>query len=140
MVLYNFVWYIIIPPVLFYIACVALSILTVIQIADPTFAHIVNLSFPVWLILMIINIVLSAMITVRILAMRREIKSGLGEEYAKPYAMIASIIVEAALPFAILSIILLALFGGHNTAQNLFVPLLVQVEVRKVPGPTGQQT
>ncbi|KAG6840443.1 hypothetical protein C0991_006708 [Blastosporella zonata] len=129
MVLYNFVWYIVILPTLFYIACVVLSILTVIQIADPAFANIVNLSFPVWLVLMIINIVLSAMIAFRILAMRRAVKSGLGEEYAKPYGTIASIIVEAALPFTILSIILLALFGGRDTAQNLFVPLLVQVEV-----------
>ncbi|KAG6911724.1 hypothetical protein DXG01_007974 [Tephrocybe rancida] len=128
MVLYNFVWYIIVLPTLFYIACVILSILTVVQIANPDFADIVNLSFPVWLVLMIINIVLSAMIAFRILAMRREVKSGLGAEYAKPYGTIASIIVEAALPFTILSIILLGLFGGHDTAQNLFVPLLVQVE------------
>ncbi|KAG6860327.1 hypothetical protein C0995_012634 [Termitomyces sp. Mi166 len=128
MVLWNFMWYIIIPPTLFYIVCVILSILTVVQIADPTFANIVNLALPVWVILMIINIVLSAMIAIRILILRRDVQSGLGTEYAKPYAMIASLVVEAALPFTILSIILLVLFGGKNTAQNLFVPLLVQVE------------
>lgn len=128
MVLWHYTWYIILLPALFYIVCVILSILTVIQIAAPDFADIVNLSFPVWLVLMIINIVLSAMITVRILSMRRTVKSGLGDEYAKPYATVAAVVVEAALPFTILSIILLVLFGDHDTAQNLFVPLLVQVE------------
>ncbi|KAF8076135.1 hypothetical protein FPV67DRAFT_1664435 [Lyophyllum atratum] len=128
MVLWNYTWYIILLPTLFFIVCVILSILTVIQIAIPDFAGIVNLAFPVWLVLMIINIVLSAMIAVRILSMRRAVKSGLGDEYARPYTTIAAIVVEAALPFTILSIILLVLFGGHNTAQNLFVPLLVQVE------------
>ena len=78
---------------------------------------------------MIINIILSAMIVVRILMMRRDVKSGLGAEYAKPYSVIAALVVEAALPFTILSIVLLILFGGHDTAQNLFVPFLVQVEV-----------
>ncbi|KAG5353186.1 hypothetical protein C0989_009563 [Termitomyces sp. Mn162] len=128
MILWDFIWYIIIPPTLFYIACVILSILTVIQIAAPDSTHIVNLSFPVWLVLMIINIILSAMIVVRILMMRRDVKSGLGAQYARPYGIIAAIVVEAALPFTILSIILLVLFGNQNTAQNLFVPLLVQVE------------
>ena len=106
-----------------------LSILTVIQIAAPSFAKIVNLSLPVWLVLMIINILLSAMIAVRILSMRRKVKASLGAEYAKPYTSTVSLIVETALPFAILSIVLLVLFGKENTAQNLFVPLLVQVEV-----------
>lgn len=78
---------------------------------------------------MIINIVLSAMIVIRILMMRLDIKSGLGAEYAKIYEVIAAIIIEAALPFTVLSIVLLVLFGGRDTAQNLFVPLLVQVEV-----------
>ncbi|KAG6837986.1 hypothetical protein H0H93_008380 [Arthromyces matolae] len=70
-------------------------------------------------------------ILVRLLAsayLEKTVKATLGAEYAKPYGMIASLVVEAALPFTILSIVLLALFGGSNTAQNLFVPLLVQVE------------
>ncbi|KAG6832916.1 hypothetical protein H0H92_004800 [Tricholoma furcatifolium] len=68
------------------------------------------------------------MIMIRLLAFRRLIKSSLGSNYAKPYTELASIVIEAALPFTILSIVLLVLFGGNNIAQNLFVPLLVQVE------------
>jgi hypothetical protein len=33
------------------------------------------------------------------------------------------------LPYTVLSIILLVLFGKRSTAESLFVPLLIQVEV-----------
>lgn len=70
------------------------------------------------------------MLVVRLLHMRRRIQKVVGAEYGKTYTGIASLVTESALPFAILSVILMALFAKGSTAQNLFVPLLVQVEVR----------
>ncbi|KAL0961269.1 hypothetical protein HGRIS_006232 [Hohenbuehelia grisea] len=128
MVLWDFKWYIIILPTLFFIACIILSIMVVIQIALPLSTHLPQLALPVWIVLMIINIVLTAMIATRLLMMRRTIKSLLGDEHSKMYTGVAAIVIESALPFSILSIVLLALFGDQNIAQNLFVPLLVQFE------------
>ncbi|KAG6903366.1 hypothetical protein C0995_013119 [Termitomyces sp. Mi166 len=75
------------------------------DVIDTTGAQI-KVFFPVLLVPMIINIVLSAMIAVRILMLRRVVKSSLGSEYAKSYGVIAAIIFEATLlPFTILSIV-----------------------------------
>ncbi|KAJ7888309.1 hypothetical protein B0H14DRAFT_2693525 [Mycena olivaceomarginata] len=96
-VLWNFAWYIVVPPALFFIACIVLSILTVVQLALPTVA-LPQLSLAVWIVLMLLPIWLTILI------------AGL------------------RVAFTIISIILLGLFGDKNTAQNLFIPLMVQFE------------
>lgn len=106
--------------------------MVVIQLANPALVPVLNLTLPVWLVLMIINIILSAMIATRILMLRKRLVTMLGKDHGKIYTSTASLIIEAALPFNILSIILLGLFGSEATAQSLFVPLLVQVEVRLI--------
>lgn len=78
---------------------------------------------------MSINISLSVLISTRILLLRRKLRELLGKEYADLYTNTAAIIIESALPFTIISVILLGLFGENDIAQNLFVPLLVQIEV-----------
>ncbi|KAJ7152020.1 hypothetical protein C8R46DRAFT_483241 [Mycena filopes] len=126
-VLWHFAWYIIIPPALFFVACIILSIMVVIQLALPT-VSLPELSLAVWIVLMLLPIWLTLLIAGRILYHRRAMIDALGPEYAKAYTSVSAIVVESALPFCIISIVLLGLFGNNNTAQNLFVPLLVQVE------------
>jgi hypothetical protein len=126
-VLWNFAWYIVVPPALFFIACIILSIMTVIQLALPNVA-LPQLSLAVWIVLMLLPMWLTALISGRILYHRKTMRDVLGPEYASQYAGIVAIVVESALPFTIISIILLGLFGDRNTAQNLFIPLMVQFE------------
>jgi hypothetical protein len=126
-VLWDFAWYIVVPPTLFFIACIILSIMTVIQLALPNVA-LPQLSLAVWIVLMLLPIWLTILIAGRILYHRQTMLDILGPEYARNYTGISAIVVESALPFTIISIILLGLFGDKNTAQNLFVPLLVQFE------------
>lgn len=106
--------------------------MVVIQLANPALVPISDLTLPVWLVLMIMNIILSAMVAIRILMMRKRLITTLGKEHSKVYTSTASLIVGAALPLNILSIVLLGLFGSRATAQSLFVPLLVQVGVRLI--------
>ncbi|KAJ7895460.1 hypothetical protein B0H14DRAFT_3853931 [Mycena olivaceomarginata] len=126
-VLWNFAWYIVVPPALFFIVCIVLSILTVVQLALPTVA-LPQLSLAVWIVLMLLPIWLTILIAGRIFYYRKTMVDILGPEYAKNYTGISAIVIESALPFTIISIILLGLFGDKNTAQNLFIPLMVQFE------------
>lgn len=126
-VLWNFAWYIIVPPAMFFIACIILSVMTVIQLALPTVA-LPPLSLAVWVVLMIMPVWLSALIAGRILYHRKTMVKVLGAQYARNYAGISAIIIESAIPFTVISIVLLGLFGDSNTAQNLFIALMVQVE------------
>ncbi|KAJ6503872.1 hypothetical protein C8R45DRAFT_924212 [Mycena sanguinolenta] len=126
-VLWDFAWYIVLPPALFFIACIILSVMTVIQLALPS-VSLPQLSLAVWIVLMLLPIWLTILIAGRILFHRKTMIEVMGPEYARNYTGIFAIVVESALPFAIISIILLGLFGDKNTAQNLFVPLMVQFE------------
>ncbi|KAL0568750.1 hypothetical protein V5O48_013238 [Marasmius crinis-equi] len=127
-ILYNWNWWIIVPPALFYVACVILSILTTVQLALPTQTSWTPLSLPVWIVLMVLPMWLTALIAGRIWYHRRQLIQTLGPDAARLYAGVAAIVIESALPFTILSVILLGLFGNNDVAQNLFVSLLVQVE------------
>ncbi|KAJ7624296.1 hypothetical protein DFH06DRAFT_1059142 [Mycena polygramma] len=126
-VLWNFAWYIVVPPAMFFLACIILSVMVVIQLAIPT-APLPPLSLAVWIVLMILPIWLTILIAGRILYHRQTMLDTLGPEFSKNYASISAIVVESAIPFTIISIVLLGLFGDNNTAQNLFIPLMVQVE------------
>ncbi|KAF7343851.1 hypothetical protein MSAN_01966400 [Mycena sanguinolenta] len=126
-VLWDFAWYIVVPPAIFFIACIILSVMTVIQLALPNVA-LPQLSLAVWIVLMLLPIWLTLLIGGRILYHRKTMIKVMGPEYARNYTGIFAIVVESALPFTIISIILLGLFGDKNTGQNLFVPLMVQFE------------
>ncbi|KAK1230308.1 hypothetical protein PQX77_006601 [Marasmius sp. AFHP31] len=127
-ILYNWNWWVIVPPGLFYIVCVILSILTTIQLALPDQTNWTPLSLPVWIVLMILPMWLTALIVGKILYHRHELTKLMGAEAAKVYTGVAAVVIESALPFTVISIILLGLFGDNNVAQNLFVSLMVQIE------------
>ncbi|KAJ7220986.1 hypothetical protein C8J57DRAFT_1094976 [Mycena rebaudengoi] len=126
-VLWDFAWYIVVPPAMFFVACIILSIMTVIQLALPG-VHLPQLSLAVWIVLMILPMWLTILIAGRILYHRKTIIELLGPAYARNYAGISAIVIESALPFTIISVILLGLFGSENTAQNLLISLMVQIE------------
>jgi hypothetical protein len=81
------------------------------------------------MVLMALNLLLTFLLVIRLLYMRRQMEKYMGTQYGRTYLGIATMVVESALPFGILSIIFLVLFGRQDPAQNLFIPLLVQLEV-----------
>ena len=88
-----------------------------------------NFAFTVWMMLMALNLLLSLLLVIRLLRMRRNLQSVMGTQYGKEYTGIAAMVVESALPYGIISIIFLVLFGKRDLSQNLLLPLLVQIEV-----------
>ncbi|KAJ7436794.1 hypothetical protein B0H11DRAFT_2109220 [Mycena galericulata] len=126
-VLWNFAWYMFVPPASFFVACSILSVMAIIKIAIPT-VPLPELAIPVWIVLVIIPIWLTALIAGRILYHRQTMINVLGPRYAKRYASTSAIVIESAVPYTVISLILLGLYGSQNIAQNLFTPLLVQVE------------
>lgn len=78
---------------------------------------------------MSLNIILTGLLVSRLLFMCRKIRSVLGDEHGKFYTNIATILLEAAVPYGIFSLIFIVLYATGNTAENLFIPLLIQAEV-----------
>jgi len=53
----------------------------------------------------------------------------MGDTHGREYTSIAAMLVESALPTALVSLVLIALYAQGNTAMTLFFPLLPQVQV-----------
>ena len=76
-----------------------------------------------------LNILLTGMLVTRLLYMRYKITRALGARHGETYANIASMILESAALYGIVSFIFLVLYTIKNTAALLFIPLLIQVQV-----------
>lgn len=104
----------------------ALSIVTVIQTALPgsnLWTHTAyNFAIPYWSISVAVNIVLTAVIVVRIVLVRKELVAVLGAEYARQYTSLIAIVIESALLYSVSSIMFLIAFAFNSNVQNLVLP------------------
>lgn len=113
-----------------------LSALTTLQAALPSSSLWANNTFavsvPYWSLSIALTLVLTLLLIARLLYIRRKIVSVLGLQYGQTYSSVAAMVFESALLYGLVSLVFIILYGLHNTAENLFIPLLAQVEVRVV--------
>ncbi|KAF8960225.1 hypothetical protein BDZ97DRAFT_1834589 [Flammula alnicola] len=130
-ILYN-KWWAILVPILMWLASIATGILFTVQAALPNSSlwanSTLNFSVPFFSLAMALSILLTGMLVLRLLYMRREITKVLGPHHGKAYTGIAAMMLETAAPYGIFSFIFIVLYAKKNTAANLFIPLLSQVE------------
>ncbi|KAI0362156.1 hypothetical protein OH77DRAFT_25099 [Trametes cingulata] len=119
-------------PVLAYIASIVLSVFTVVAAARPTSslwaATTLKVALPYWALTMSLNATLSVLLISRLAWLRGKVDAALGADHARVYTSVLAITIESALLYGIVSFIFVVLYGLQNTAENLFIPLLVQVE------------
>ncbi len=75
------------------------------------------------------NILVTFMMVIRLLLMRKRIRASLGPQHGRLYTGLAALMIESALPHTVISILLIGLYCSNNVAYILFVPLLTMVEV-----------
>ncbi|GBE89273.1 hypothetical protein SCP_1502810 [Sparassis crispa] len=125
-------WYIVVIPTLMWLASTILSILTTVQAAQPASSlwasATLNFSIAYWSMSMSLNILLTILLITRLFWMRRKIiNTPLGKKYGKTYTGIATMLLESALPYGLVSLVFIILYGLGNTAENLFIPLASQI-------------
>ncbi|PCH39110.1 hypothetical protein WOLCODRAFT_167811 [Wolfiporia cocos MD-104 SS10] len=124
-------WYIVVFPFLMWLASTALSILVCVQTARPNSSLWANNTFdfyvPYWSISIALNIILTLLLITRLMYVRQKVVPSMGGQYGKLYTAVATMVLESALPYSVVSIIFIILYGMKVTAENLFIPLLVQV-------------
>ncbi|KAK0222295.1 hypothetical protein IW262DRAFT_1460611 [Armillaria fumosa] len=105
-------------PALLLLSSTTMGILLVLQLALPGAAiwgpDIDKFSIPYW----------ACSIAFTLL----EDSGHVGDDYGRAYAGIAAMLIECALPYALISSIFITLYGLRSTAFNLFVPLMIMVE------------
>ncbi|PCH37197.1 hypothetical protein WOLCODRAFT_83693 [Wolfiporia cocos MD-104 SS10] len=134
---YFVVWnqrmqYLIIPGML-YLASITFSVLFILQVSQPNANGLwarttFDFGVPYWALTMSLNIILTLMIVSRLFFLRRLAVTCIGSAHGKMYTNIAAIIIESALPYGLVSFIFIVLYAMRNTGENLFIPLLAQVQ------------
>ncbi|KAK7027979.1 hypothetical protein VNI00_015065 [Paramarasmius palmivorus] len=127
-IIWNSNLYIVVLPFLIFLGSTALSIVSLVHSALPGAdffgRNSVDFAIP-WIALTCgLNILLTGLITCRILGARRELnRITNSQELSQVYTGVIAILVESALPFSILGIVLAALLGAGNRVYTLFVNL-----------------
>lgn len=91
----------------------------------------VNFGIPYYTLSAALNVLITIMITTRLLLYRRALLKTFGNQRALgiPYATITSMLVESCVLYAVSSILFLVPYGIKNPISNVFIPILIQVQV-----------
>ncbi|KAJ2925020.1 hypothetical protein H1R20_g12085, partial [Candolleomyces eurysporus] len=131
-VVWNSNYYVIILPILTLIASTVMACFQTIAASEPMGSlwaeRAVLYGLPYFCLSMSVNMLVTAIIITRLLLARRSIQSVMGKDHGKEYTGVAAMLIESALPPALVSAVLIALYAQANTAQILFFPLLPQVQ------------
>ncbi|PBK62186.1 hypothetical protein ARMSODRAFT_920603 [Armillaria solidipes] len=131
-ILYRGLWIAVVLPALLLLSSTIMGVFLVLQLALPGAAiwkpGIAKFSIPYWALSIAFTLLVTLMIVARVLLMRRRIQVTLGPEYGRAYTGIAAMLIECALPYALISFVFIILYGLGSTASNLFVPLMIMVE------------
>ncbi|KAF7290715.1 hypothetical protein MIND_01312200 [Mycena indigotica] len=99
------------------------------QLADSFWAaRSVQFGTAYWSLSIALNVLLTLLITGRILLIRRRIKRSLGPQHAGKYFSAAAMIVESAALYAGVGLLFLGAYVKGSALQNLVFPVLGQVQ------------
>ncbi|KAJ7459650.1 hypothetical protein B0H11DRAFT_1737062 [Mycena galericulata] len=121
-------------PILMYLGAIG-NILVLFQSSRPDaslWTHTtVNFGVPYYALSTVLNVLITLMITTRLLMRRRELRNVLGSEQAMsvPYTSIAAMLVESSLLYTITSILFLVPYGLNSDVSNIFIPILIEVQL-----------
>jgi hypothetical protein len=91
-----------------------------------------SLWVPYFAVVMSLNILLTLLLSGRLYYMHRQMSDALGPQHGRTYTHIATMLVESAIPYAVISFIFIVLYAKKNTTANLFIPLWVQAAVSQL--------
>ncbi|TFK23514.1 hypothetical protein FA15DRAFT_462916 [Coprinopsis marcescibilis] len=131
-VVWNSNFYVIILPILMLISSTVMAVLQTIAASQPSSAlwsaRAVQFGTPYFSLSMATNMLVTVIIVSRLLIARRQIQRVMGPKHGKEYTGVTALLIESAMPPALVSIVLIALYSQQIPAQVLFYPLLPQVQ------------
>ncbi|KAK0477387.1 hypothetical protein IW261DRAFT_287544 [Armillaria novae-zelandiae] len=128
-VVYHNKW-ILVFPALILSSTTAMGVLSLIPISPHNSHHEITIqAYVAYRSLSVaFNILVTFMMVVRLLFIRKRIRVSLGPQYGQLYTGLATLMIKSALPHTVVSIVLIALYCSDNTAYLLFIPLLTMIE------------
>ncbi|KAF9039005.1 hypothetical protein BDZ89DRAFT_393324 [Hymenopellis radicata] len=130
-------WRVIVVPVLMLTTAIVFSVIRTIAVAEDIRA--LAMHSPIadgllifWVLSLVLNVVLTALIMGRLLSARTRARKYLGVHHATVYTQIAAMIIESAAVYMLLTLAFVILFGLHYPAYNVMIVLYPQVQVRQI--------
>jgi len=120
-------------PTVMFIASVVLSCLLIAMLSQPDLTLWSTISFQLalsyWSISISFNVLVTILICARLLVMRQRLKkSKLGQDTHSPYTTVAAMLIESAVIYSATGLAFLISFGVNSPVQNLWLPLLGQIQ------------
>ena len=115
------------------IALSGLSIILMVMVSHPdeslwsTFA--VSLFTPFWAISISLNVILTGLITARLLWLKSRIRKILGVAHSNMYTSISALLIESAGLYTIFALMYVVMYALRNKAQNIVIPILTLMTV-----------
>jgi len=118
-------WIVVVFPILIYFAAMSMSILLIWSSAQPDAnffqGRSVSFGVPYVSLTISLNIIVTLLICGRLVAVRNRVRAALGEEHARTYTNVVSIIVESAAPFTVLGIAYVVSYARNSPTSFAFV-------------------
>ena len=90
----------------------------------------INIELAYWCTTISTNIILTALIVLHLLQVRRRVRNALGSTTKMPYLTVSAMLVEAACLYTAFGLAFLVPYAMGSTANLLFFPMLGQIQVR----------
>ena len=88
----------------------------------------VNFGIPYWSISASLNILVTLLIVLRLLYVRRRLSKALSSSHTRTYISIATMLVESAALYSTTALIFIITYARNSAVQNLVLPVLGQVQ------------
>ena len=89
---------------------------------------------PYFSISLSLNVLLTLMITVRLVLHSRDIRTSMGETGNNGlYRVIVTMLIESSALYAVSSLLVLGPSSAGNSAADIFIPILAETQVRAFP-------
>lgn len=90
---------------------------------------VVKFSIAYWTLSISLNIILTLLISGRLLFFRNRIESSLGAHHAKTYSSLVAMLVESAALYSVTGLIFIISYARNSPFQNIVLPPLGQIQV-----------
>jgi len=135
LVIFHLKFYIVALPILIYLGSISMGVMFLFQSSRPGASLwdglSVNFGIPYFSLSASLNVIITILITIRLLLYRRDLSRALGPGQASsvPYASIAAMVTESSMLYAVFSLLFVIPYGANSHISNIFLPILSQIQI-----------
>jgi len=135
LIVFQFRFYIIALPILVYLGDISMGVMTLFQASRPGASLwtkvTTNFGIPYFSLSVTLNVLITLLITGRLLLYRHQVRRTLGAANAStvPYVSIVAMITESSMLYAVFSLLFIGPYASESHVSDIFLPILSQIQI-----------